>query len=52
MRVTATVATTGDVLRSIDRAARRPMSAKEGKYELYKTSQRFDATYTHPQWLG
>src|ERR1044072_7015817 len=26
--------------------------AKEGKYELYKTSHRFDATYTHPQWLG
>ncbi|MEW6117034.1 MAG: aldo/keto reductase [Nitrospirota bacterium] len=26
--------------------------ALEGKYELYKTSTRFDGTQRHPEWLG
>jgi aryl-alcohol dehydrogenase-like predicted oxidoreductase len=26
--------------------------AQNGKYELYKTSHRFDSTSSHPQWLG
>jgi predicted aldo/keto reductase-like oxidoreductase len=26
--------------------------AKQGKYELYKTSHHFDGTYQNPQWLG
>jgi predicted aldo/keto reductase-like oxidoreductase len=26
--------------------------AQNGKYELYKTSRRFDSTASHPQWLG
>jgi hypothetical protein len=26
--------------------------AREGKYELYKTSTHFDSTEQHPQWLG
>ena len=26
--------------------------AKQGSYELYKTSQQFDATERNPQWLG
>lgn len=27
-------------------------SAKNGAYELYKTSHQFDGTYQHPEWLG
>ena len=27
-------------------------AAKEGKFELYKTSHHFDGTYQNPQWLG
>jgi aryl-alcohol dehydrogenase-like predicted oxidoreductase len=27
-------------------------AALEGKYELYKTSTRFDGTQQHPEWLG
>ncbi len=27
-------------------------AAKDGHYELYKTSQHFDGTYQHPEWLG
>lgn len=27
-------------------------AAKQGKYELYKTSHHFDGTYQNPQWLG
>jgi aryl-alcohol dehydrogenase-like predicted oxidoreductase len=27
-------------------------AAREGKYELYKTSQKFDSTAQNPQWLG
>src|SRR6202035_4495876 len=26
--------------------------AKNGRYELYKTSHRFDSTVAHPEWLG
>jgi len=27
-------------------------AAKDGKFELYKTSHHFDGTYQNPQWLG
>jgi aryl-alcohol dehydrogenase-like predicted oxidoreductase len=27
-------------------------AAREGKYELYKTTHHFDGTYQNPQWLG
>lgn len=27
-------------------------AAKQGKYELYKTSHHFDGTYQNPEWLG
>jgi aryl-alcohol dehydrogenase-like predicted oxidoreductase len=27
-------------------------AAQTGKYELFKTAVRFDATASHPQWLG
>ncbi len=27
-------------------------AAKNGEFELYKTSHHFDGTYQHPQWLG
>jgi len=27
-------------------------AALEGKYELYKTSTRFDGTQRRPEWLG
>jgi hypothetical protein len=27
-------------------------AASEGKFELFKTETRFDATAQHPQWLG
>jgi predicted aldo/keto reductase-like oxidoreductase len=32
--------------------ARTTEAAASGKYELFKTSARFDATTTHPEWLG
>jgi hypothetical protein len=56
------------ILRQAIEAARsfRPMSkeqvatilaktagaAKDGQFELYKTSHHFDGTYQNPQWLG
>ena len=27
-------------------------NAETGKYELFKTSNKFDSTASHPQWLG
>src|SRR5260370_26485473 len=27
-------------------------AAEAGQFELYKTSHRFDGTYSNPQWLG
>ena len=27
-------------------------AAKDGQWELYKTSHTFDGTYQNPQWLG
>ena len=27
-------------------------AAKNGEFELYKTSHHFDSTYKHPEWLG
>jgi len=27
-------------------------AARDGKYELYKTTHHFDGTYQNPQWLG
>lgn len=27
-------------------------AARDGKYELYKTTRHFDGTYQNPQWLG
>ena len=27
-------------------------AAKNGQFELYKTSTQFDSTSQHPQWLG
>jgi uncharacterized protein len=27
-------------------------AAKNGEFELYKTSHHFDATYQHPEYLG
>jgi uncharacterized protein len=32
--------------------AKTETAAQAGRYELYKTSHRFDATYYNPQWLG
>lgn len=32
--------------------ARTAKAAKDGKYELYKTTHHFDGTYHNPQWLG
>src|SRR5258706_430707 len=32
--------------------ARTAKAAATGKYELFKTSNRYDGTGTHPQWLG
>jgi len=31
---------------------RTAQAAREGKYELYKTTHHFDGTYQNPQWLG
>ncbi|HXN40623.1 MAG TPA: aldo/keto reductase [Myxococcaceae bacterium] len=32
--------------------AKTAPAAKQGRYELYKTSHHFDGTYQNPQWLG
>jgi predicted aldo/keto reductase-like oxidoreductase len=32
--------------------ARTAAAAKEGKFELFKTTMKFDSTAQHPQWLG
>jgi len=32
--------------------ARTDAAAKNGQFELYKTSHNFDGTYQNPQWLG
>ena len=32
--------------------AKTEQVAKNGQYELYKTSHTFDGTYHNPQWLG
>lgn len=32
--------------------ARTADAAKEGKFELFKTSMKFDSTAQHPKWLG
>ena len=32
--------------------ARTAAPAKEGKFELFKTTMQFDSTAQHPQWLG
>jgi tyrosyl-tRNA synthetase len=32
--------------------AKTEAPAKDGQYELYKTSHQFDGTYHNPQWLG
>jgi hypothetical protein len=31
---------------------RTAQAAKNGEFELYKTSHQFDGTYQNPQWLG
>jgi len=32
--------------------ARTAKAAKEGRFELYKTTHQFDGTFANPQWLG
>jgi hypothetical protein len=32
--------------------ARTARAARNGRYELYKTSHTFDSTSRNPQWLG
>jgi uncharacterized protein len=32
--------------------ARTAHAARDGAYELYKTTHHFDGTYQHPEWLG
>jgi len=32
--------------------AKTTQVAQQGNYELYKTSDHFDATSQHPEWLG
>jgi len=32
--------------------ARTRTAAADGRYELFKTSRRFDGTAGHPEWLG
>jgi len=41
--------TSGEIAALVARTAR---AAARGKFELYKTTHRFDGTYRHPQWLG
>jgi uncharacterized protein len=31
---------------------RTVQAAADGRYELFKTSARFDGTAHHPEWLG
>ena len=31
---------------------RTALAARDGKYELYKTTHHFDGTYQNPAWLG
>ena len=38
-----------EVTALLDRTA---PAARDGKYELYKTTHHFDGTYQNPQWLG
>jgi aryl-alcohol dehydrogenase-like predicted oxidoreductase len=38
-----------EVAALLDRTA---LAAREGRYELYKTTHHFDGTYQNPQWLG
>jgi len=38
-----------EVTALLDRTAQ---AARDGKYELYKTTHHFDGTYQNPQWLG
>lgn len=42
-------------LSNVERAAilnKTVQAAKNGEFELYKTSHQFDGTYQNPQWLG
>jgi hypothetical protein len=32
--------------------AKSAVAATEGKFEKYKTTQNFDGTVQHPEWLG
>jgi hypothetical protein len=32
--------------------ARTAKFAKNGKFELFKTTDHFDSTVKHPEWLG
>jgi hypothetical protein len=32
--------------------ARTATAAADGRYELFKTTPRFDSTAKHPEWLG
>jgi uncharacterized protein len=41
---------TGDERKAL--LARTASAAKGGTHELYKTSQHFDGTAQHPEWLG
>ena len=48
---------TTEVGRFIDSAvnallAKTKAAAANGKFELFKTSQHFDSTAKHPEWLG
>ena len=38
-----------EVAAILDKTAR---AARNGRYELYKTSHGFDGTYQNPEWLG
>jgi predicted aldo/keto reductase-like oxidoreductase len=55
LRQALQAARTHDKLRPNERAGlleRTADVAREGKYELYKSSQHFDGTARHPEWLG
>ena len=45
-----------DVVEQVDRDAdlsqRTEQAAARGTYEQYKTTDRFDSTAHHPEWLG
>jgi hypothetical protein len=32
--------------------AKTKQAAADGQFELFKTSQHFDSTAAHPEWLG